>query len=119
MKPLYILIVILLLSCASNYAQTDTSIQKRFNDAELNIDMAGRYLEDAAGGFNRAVLFPVLGNVLTVILAFTLEKTAEGNISPIVFVPSLLGLIGGVVSYLGATSDMSEAGYYLRKQKRK
>jgi hypothetical protein len=115
-----LLTLLALIFTVSTYTQTDTTlIEKRFNAAEYNIDQAGRLLEDAAGGFGRAWLFPFAGSLVTGVLIATTDKTSDGNIKLAVFTPALLGFIGGVWNFFSATGDMREAGYYLRKSKTK
>ncbi|HAX49668.1 MAG TPA: hypothetical protein DCX92_11850 [Bacteroidetes bacterium] len=112
--------VSILFFTASVYTQTDTTIlQKRFDAAEHNIDMAGSHFEDAANNFNKAWFFGFVGSLTTGVLIATLDKTSDGNINPVAFVPGLVGFIGSIWSYFTATGHMREAGYYMRKSKKK
>ncbi|NOS85214.1 MAG: hypothetical protein HOP31_08750 [Ignavibacteria bacterium] len=115
-----LLLVLALTLTTNTIAQTDTSkIEKRFNDAEYNIDMAGRLMQDAAGGFSQAWFFGFVGSLTTGVLIATVDKTEDGNINPVVFIPGIIGFIGSVWNYFSATADLREAGYYLRKSKKK
>lgn len=115
-----LLVVLALTFTSILIAQTDTSIiEKRFNAAEYNIDMAGRLMQDAANGFNKAWFFGFVGSLTTGVLIATLDKTDEGNINGVAFIPGAIGLVGSIMSYFSATGDMREAGYYMRKSKRK
>ena len=115
-----LLILFTLLFAATTYSQSDTTIlQKRFEAAEYNIDRAGGLLEDAANGFGRAWFFTFVGSLTSGVLIATLDKTEEGNINPVVFIPSIIGVIGGVWNFFSAAGDMREAGYYMRKSKKK
>lgn len=115
-----LLTILFLFSALSIYSQTDTTlIEKRFNAAEYNIDMAGQLMQDAANNFNRAWLFGVMGSLTSGVLIAAMEKNENGGINPIAFVPATIGLIGGIWSFFSATGDMREAGYYMRKSKTK
>lgn len=114
-----LIVILALLFASSIYSQTDTALTKRFEAAEYNIDMAGRLLQDAAGGFNRAWLFGFMGSVTSGFLIATLDKTDEGNINGIAFLPAIAGWIGAVWNFFLATGDMREAGYFMKKSRKR
>lgn len=117
MKTLTVVLALLFTSIL--FSQSDTTLQKRFETAEYNIDLAGRLLQDASGSFQRAWLFPFVGGITTGVLIATIDKTDSGNLNFVVFIPALLGTIGGIYNYFAATGSLDDAGYMLRKSKSK
>lgn len=114
------LLIILTITFTTNlFTQTDTILTKRFDAAEYNIDMAGRFLQDASGGFQRAWLFPFIGSLTTGILIATTDKNEENNIKFAVFAPAIIGFIGGIYNFFSATGDLKKAGYFLQKNNKK
>lgn len=118
MKTLFFLLM--LSFTASVFTQTDTTLlEKRFNDAEYNIDQAGRCLEDAGAGFQRAWLFTFLGSLTSGILIATMDKTEDGNLNGVVFIPAVIGVVGGLWNFFSATGDLKDAGYFMKKSRKK
>ena len=117
MKTLFIIIALIFTS--NIYTQDTTDINKRFENLRSNIDNAGIQLESAGSKFRSAWIGPVIGGLTSAVLLVATKDTPESGIRIVVWAPALIGSIYGIISFFSATNRLDEAGYYLRKSKKK